>query len=805
MRKIWDIPGGIHPAENKLQSLKTPLAEAALPSRVVLPLMMHIGQPAEAVVAVGDTVLTGQLVGKPIGPISAAVHASISGTVTAIEALPVPHPSGLNATCIVIESDGNDEHIEYSPVEDYTQLEPKDIAERIQQAGLAGMGGAGFPTSAKLNPTRAPSHPIDTLILNGTECEPYITADHTLMLEKPESIVRGMQLLAYVLGEPKHLLIGVEDNKPDAIKALQAATEGTPIEVVSFPTKYPSGGEKQLIQILTGKEVPSGGLPSDHGIVMQNIGTAVAAWDAIHTGQPLISRITTLVGEALEHQGNLQVRIGTPIEELLSQMGYDEAKADRVVMGGPMMGFAVPDVSAPVTKITNCLLVPTKKELPPPPPAQSCIRCGLCAEACPASLLPQQLFWYSQSQDHTKLKDYNLFDCIECGACAYVCPSNIPLVQYYRASKGEIRQEQIERQQSDHARERFEARQRRLEKEAEEREAKRQARLAAAKQKQAETADQDIVAQAMARVANTHAEPSDSLDKLKRQQQTNLQRLENMREKADAADSDEQKAKFLAQIKNTEKRLAGIEEELAALSAGNSDSGSEMSPATGQSDASEDSPELDAASIAIAKAKSRAAATAAMSDRDKQVAKIDSLVARLAKSEVKLLAATNDTEGSTQVIDALRSACDNLTTKISDAKQVLAEMPEDDSKSPSNDNEDATQDKASQEAPELDAASIAIAKAKSRAAAAANMSPRGKQIAKIDSLVARLAKSEAKLLAASHSEDDDSALMIDTLRSARDNLATKISEAQQVLAEMPDDDTDATHTQASTHNQGSSR
>lgn len=664
MRKVWDIPGGIHPPENKAQSLIEPLANAQLPDQVLLPLSMHIGAPAEPVVSVGDHVKTGQMVAKPVGPFSAGVHASISGTVKAIEERPAPHASGLSAPCILIESDGQDEHIDYQGIDDYQSLEPGEIVKKLRNAGLAGLGGAGFPTAVKL----APRSSIDTLILNGTECEPYITSDHTLMREQPELVIKGAELLAFVLGEPETILIGVEDNKPDAIEALQKAAEGTQIEIVEFPTKYPSGGEKQLIQILTGKEVPSGGLPADHGIVLQNVGTAVAAWEAVVEGKPLISRITTLVGEALENQCNLRVRIGTPVKALLDQVGYNENEADRVVMGGPMMGFSVLDTQVPVTKITNCLLAPTKTELPKPPPAQPCIRCGQCAEACPANLLPQQLLWYSQSQDHSRLKDYNLFDCIECGACAYVCPSHIPLVQYYRASKGEIRLEEIEKQHADVARERFEARKQRLEAEAEAREAKRKARMEAAKAKQAKAGENDIVAKAMARVANTQDDPTEARSKLERQKQTFVERIQGMQKKADEAETEELKAKFLAQIKNTEKRLAGIDEKLKELD----------EPSSPLKETSEAEPvAMDAASAAIAKAKERAEQMAQMSDKEKLESNIDSLNARLAKSEQKLLAAAEKAgDEPDDIVDALRNGRDKLAQKLEDAKAELAKLEE---------------------------------------------------------------------------------------------------------------------------------
>jgi electron transport complex protein RnfC len=337
----------------------------------------------------------------------------------------------------------------------------------------------------KLNP--GPARQIQTLLINGTECEPYITADDTLMQCQADELVEGAQILAHIVSS-EAILIGIEDNKPDAIASVKAAIarSGADIELATFPTKYPSGGEKQIIEILTGEQVPSGGIPADIGLLCVSPGTAVATKRAIIDGAPLTHRIVTLTGEALTSPQNVTACLGTPITALLTHADINAAHHQRIIHGGPMMGFAVSDLSAPITKITNCLLAPTPEELPLPEPAQPCIRCGHCAEACPASLLPQQLYWYARAKDQEQLAEHRLFDCIECGACAYVCPSQIPLVQYYRAAKGQIRDSEQEKQRSDNSRERFEARQIRLETEAAEREAKRAARKAAAQNKAAE-------------------------------------------------------------------------------------------------------------------------------------------------------------------------------------------------------------------------------------------------------------------------------------------------------------------------------
>ncbi|MFH1271932.1 MAG: electron transport complex subunit RsxC [Pseudomonadota bacterium] len=471
--KIWDIHGGIHPPEHKDLSNRTPIQPAPLPKRLVLPLTQHLGAPAEPCVTLGERVLKGQQIAVASGFVSAPLHAPTSGVVSFIGPQPYPHVSGMLANAIVIDSDGEDKWIDLHPQPDYRELERPALLELIRQAGISGLGGAGFPTAVKLSPP--PTQTIRTLIINGTECEPYITADDLLMREKAAELVAGIEILAHLI-QPQEVLIGIEDNKPEAIAAVRAAIGERPFTLKVFPTKYPSGGEKQLIQILTGEEVPSGGLPADIGMLCQNVGTCVAIHDAVLLGKPLISRITTLTGEALARPMNVEVLIGTPVDELLAFAGLDQHRLNRLIMGGPMMGFSLSSLEVPVVKTTNCLLASTLEELPPPPPALPCIRCGECAEACPVSLLPQQLHFFALGQEHEQLKAHNLFDCIECGACAYVCPSNIPLVQYYRAAKGEIRELEQKQQKAEHSKQRFELRQERLRRAEEQKEAERKAR-----------------------------------------------------------------------------------------------------------------------------------------------------------------------------------------------------------------------------------------------------------------------------------------------------------------------------------------
>ena len=511
---VWDMHGGIHPPERKELTNRTPIQRPALPARLIVPLAQHLGAPAEPCVTPGDRVLKGQKIADAAGVFSAPVHAPTSGVVRSIGPQPYPHASGMASEAIVIDSDGQDQWTTLQPHSDFRSMAPADLLELIRQAGISGLGGAGFPTAAKLAAPTAPRARV--LIINGAECEPYITADDLLMREKAMELVAGIEILAHLI-QPERVLIGIEDNKPEAIEAVRAAVGEREFQVRSIPTRYPSGGEKQLIQILTGEEVPSGGLPIDIGMLCQNVGTCVAVHDAVLLGKPLISRITTLTGEALARPMNVDALIGTPVENLLEFAGLDASKLNRLIMGGPMMGFTLPSTDVPLIKTTNCLLASTLTELPPPPPALPCIRCGECADVCPASLLPQQLHFFALGQQHDQLKAYNLFDCIECGACAYVCPSNIALVQYYRAAKGEIRTLEQKQHKAEHSRQRFEWRQERLRRAEQQKEADRKARVERAAQAKAAQTQSSAVTpdDAVARIQASKTALSDEQKKRK--------------------------------------------------------------------------------------------------------------------------------------------------------------------------------------------------------------------------------------------------------------------------------------------------
>lgn len=757
--RIRDIPGGIHPPEHKDQSLRLPLGSVPLPPQLVVPVSQHIGEPATPVVSVGERVLTGQLIAAANGVFSANIHAPSSGTVIAVEDRMLTHPSGMSDTCIVIETDGKDEWIPLQPCEDYHALDKAALQEKIRLAGVAGLGGAGFPTAVKLNPRS--TEVIDTLIINGAECEPYITADDMLMQTRADEIIAGTLMISHLLHEPKDLIIGLEDNKPKALAALQKAAEGTRVQVVEFPTKYPSGGAKQIIQILTGREIPTDHHSAYIGVICLNVGTVAAAWRAVRYGEPLISRITTVVGEALEVQRNVEVRIGTPIDFVLAQHGFDAKKASRLIMGGPMMGFTLPSPSVPVIKTTNCILAPTLKELPPPAPAQACIRCGLCADACPASLLPQQLFWYAQAEDMEKLQAHNLFDCIECGACSYVCPSNIPLVQYYRAAKGSIRQHEQEKEKSDRSRRRFEFRQQRIAKEEAEKEAKRLARKQAAeeaKQKLAEKAaaaapapQAEVVAEAVAKARAVQQTPEEQQAKLERILAAARNSLEHAQQplvpnEEGAVITQEQLEKQQARIKQAELKVSEAEKKLADFMA--TQNNSTAAPADTPA------PANDPVAAAIA----RAQAKLSMSPEEKLRSTLESLQTRLAKAQEKANAAK--AEGS-PTADALQQGVEKLQQKIADTEAELAQLA-------------PAASEANAPSAEQHAAEAAIEKAKAKAAALATMSEEEKRAEQLKSVETRLQKARERLAKAEADNDPN----IEAFRNGVVKLEEKHRELQ---------------------------
>ena len=495
--KIWDFDGGIHPPEMKTQSNGTPLRQVPLAPRFIIPLKQHIGAEGELCVNVGDTVLRGQALTRGRGRML-PVHAPTSGTVVAIAPHSTAHPSALAELSVIIDADGEDRWIERDGWANYRARSREELIARIHQFGVAGLGGAGFPTGVKL---QGGGDKIETLIINAAECEPYITADDRLMQDCAAQVVEGIRILAHIL-QPREVLLGIEDNKPQAISMLRAVlADSHDISLRVIPTKYPSGGAKQLTQILTGKQVPHGGRSSDIGVLMQNVGTAYAVKRAVIDGEPITERVVTLTGEAVSRPGNVWARLGTPVRHLLNDAGFCPSADQMVIMGGPLMGFTLPWLDVPIVKISNCLLAPSASEMGEPQEEKGCIRCSACADACPADLLPQQLYWFSKGQQHDKATTHNIADCIECGACAWVCPSNIPLVQYFRQEKAEIYAISQEEKRAAEAKARFEARQARLERE-------KAARLERHKNAAVQPAakDHDAIAAALARVKEKQAQ-----------------------------------------------------------------------------------------------------------------------------------------------------------------------------------------------------------------------------------------------------------------------------------------------------------
>ena len=493
MIQLFSFNGGVKPPTHKHESTQEPIAdfiaEAGWPAELVFPLQQGKGGTPHALVAIGDHVLKGQRIGDADSSLATAVHASTSGTVTAIEMRTPPHASGLAVLCVVIAPDGRDTWLTPEPF-DYRSATPDQLRNHLRDAGIVGLGGAAFPSYLKLQP--GGDSRIDTLIINGAECEPFITCDDMLMREHAASILGGALIMRDIL-QARRIQVGIEDNKPEAIAAMRAAAAGKDeIEVVAVPTRYPAGGEKQLIRVLTGIEVPRGKRPSEYGVQCFNVGTAYAIFEALTLGRPLVSRVITVAGNVAAPR-NYLTPLGVSMRSLAEHAGA-RADTDRIIMGGPMMGVTMPAMDVPVVKATNCVLAGSKTLFPPPPPEMPCIRCGECAKACPADLQPFELYWYSKAKIFGKAQEYHLFDCIECGCCSYVCPSHIPLVDYYRFAKSEIWAREKEKEAADIARERYEFRIAREEREKQEKAAKLAARAAAAKPKPSADASAPVAA-----------------------------------------------------------------------------------------------------------------------------------------------------------------------------------------------------------------------------------------------------------------------------------------------------------------------
>jgi electron transport complex protein RnfC len=641
---LHEFDGGIHPPQNKDQSTQQAISVAKRPEKLTLPIAQHIGAQSKPTVNLGDTVLKGQIIAQAQGFVSANLHAPSSGKITAIEERVIAHPSGMSDICIEITLDGHDTWCEIEGIENYLEADPQTLINKIKASGITGLGGAGFPTHVKASVEPSKIH---TLIINAAECEPYITSDDMLMREHANGIIKGIEILERII-KPEHCLIGVEDNKPEAIAALKDALKHFKdntfnIEVVTIPTKYPSGGEKQLIEILTGKEVPAGGLPSDIGMVCQNVGTCFAIYKAISKGEPLISRVTTQTGEDCGQQQKFEVLIGTPVSHLLELTQTNNDNLHRLIMGGPMMGFTLDDPATPIVKASNCIIASSTQELPDPAMEQACIRCGMCTEACPAQLLPQQLYWFSKSSNLEQATAHNIADCIECGACAYVCPSNIPLVQYYRHTKGEIKQANADKQKSDRAKDRFEARLARQEREVAEKEAKRKARSEAAAKKQAEKKAAEANAPA------TETPPTAPA--------ADLELLQKKLEASQAA------------IKKTKEKIAAAQE---------ADDTDKVELLTGALKKAQE--KMKDAAKAIAEAKKAAKAAPASSEGsstqiemtpERMQNKVDLAESRLTTAKKRLNEAV---ESNSDKVDILKTAVEKQQARVDEAKQALTDF-----------------------------------------------------------------------------------------------------------------------------------
>ncbi|HFD8265830.1 electron transport complex subunit RsxC [Raoultella planticola] len=683
--KVWDFNGGIHPPEMKSQSNGTPLRQVSLPQQFVIPLKQHIGAEGELCVRPGDRVLRGQPLTRGWGRML-PVHAPTSGTVSAIAPHSTAHPSALAEMSVIIDADGEDRWIERDGWSDYANKTREELIERIHQFGVAGLGGAGFPTGSKL---RGGGDKIETLIINAAECEPYITADDRLMQDCAAQIIAGIRILAHIL-QPRQVLIGIEDNKPQAISMMRAVLADTHgIELRVIPTKYPSGGAKQLTQILTGKQVPHGGRSSDIGVLMQNVGTAYAVKRAVIDGEPLTERVVTLTGEAVTRPGNVWARLGTPVRHLLEDAGFCPSAEQMVIMGGPLMGFTLPWLDVPVVKITNCLLAPSASEMGDPEEEKGCIRCSACADACPADLLPQQLYWFSKGQQHDKATAHNLADCIECGACAWVCPSNIPLVQYFRQEKAEITAIRQEEKRAAEAKARFEARQARLERD-------KAARLERHKQSAVQPAAKDHAAinAALARVREKQRDAAQPIVVQAGAKPDNSEAIA-----AREARKAEARARKLAQqdqqtgqpaTEAADPRKAAVEAAIARAKARKAEQQAAAAPADVQPAAEAVDPRKAAVEAAIARAKARKAEQQAAAPADVQPAAeavdprkaaVEAAIARAKarKAEQQAAAAPADVQPAVEAVDPRKAAVEAAIAraKARKAEQQAAAAPTD--------------------------------------------------------------------------------------------------------------------------------
>ncbi|CAH7088134.1 SoxR (2Fe-2S) reducing system protein RsxC [Vibrio chagasii] len=770
---IWSFPGGVHPAENKKQSNTTDIVHARLPEEIVLPVKQHIGKPGNLLVAAGDTVLKGQQLTALDTGFTLPVHAPTSGVITAIEPRTTAHPSGLSELSVVIKPDGLDAWIERNPVEDFSTKTSDELLDVIRQAGISGMGGAGFPTAKKLQSGLGRT---DILIINAAECEPYITSDDKLLQEHAEEVLKGIEIVEHIL-QPKLTVIGIEDNKPAAIKALEVAAKDKDIVIRVIPTKYPSGGEKQLIKILTNKEVPAGGIPADIGVLVQNVGSLYSIKRAVIDGEPVVNRVVTLTGKTFKQPRNVWALLGTPVHELLEEFGYKaDKKLPRLILGGPMMGFTLPHANVPITKTSNCILAPTRREIAPSTYEMECIRCSACAEACPASLLPQQLQWHAKANELDKCEELNIKDCIECGACAFVCPSEIPLVQYYRQAKAEIKTRKDEATAAERAKIRFEEKNARMERDKAERE-NRFKKAADNRRKDMKSADgDDAIAAAIARVKAQKAaadQAPNAEPAVKPAVAAAIAKAKAKQAAAQKADGAEPDNSEMSKLREERKRQA--RERKAQQAAADT-------PAESSGDAKKDAV---AAAIARAKAKKaqQAESTSEAPAEKSGDAKKDAVAAAIARAKAKKAQqAGSASEAPAESTGDPKK--DAVAAAIARAKAKKAQQAESASDAPAESTGDAKKDAV--------AAAIARAKAKKaqQAESASDAPAESSGDAKKDAVAAAIARAKAKKAQQTESaiQTESEAPAESTGDAKKDAVAAAIARAKAKKAQQAKQD-----------------
>ncbi|NOH95416.1 electron transport complex subunit RsxC [Vibrio sp. 99-70-13A1] len=673
---LWSFPGGVHPAENKTQSNSSELVHARIPSEIVLPVKQHIGKAGNLLVAAGDTVKKGQPLTSLDSGFTLPVHAPTSGHIIAIEQRVTAHPSGLTELSVIIKPDGLDTWCDKKPVDDFTSKTSDQLLDTIREAGISGMGGAGFPTAKKIQSGLGRT---DILIVNAAECEPYITSDDKLLQEHADEILQGIEIVEHIL-KPKLTVIGIEDNKPKAIKALEKAAINKDIVIRVIPTKYPSGGEKQLIKILTNKEVPAGGIPADIGVLVQNVSSLFSIKKAVIDGEPVINRVVTLTGKTFKQPRNVWALLGTPVHELLEEFDYKaDKKLPRLILGGPMMGFTLPSSSVPITKTSNCILAPTRKEISPNQYEMECIRCGQCAEACPASLLPQQLQWHAKANEYDKCEELNLKDCIECGACAYVCPSEIPLVQYYRQAKAEIKNRKDEAVSAERAKVRFEEKNARMERDKAERE-NRFKKAADNRRKDLKTSDgDDAIAAAIARVKAQESNADSDKPAVKPAVAAAIARAKAKQAEAQSNNSDQPDNSEMAKLREERKKQA--RERKAKLNSESSEQNSSAKNNTAPDHNTSDKKSAVAEAIARAKAKKAQQAEASNNDSamdskspdettDTKKSAVAAAIARAKAKKAQQAEANNESSETSSVIS--EAPKQENETKVDPKKAAVA-------------------------------------------------------------------------------------------------------------------------------------